>query len=499
VTADSGGRRDREKTGAVAGRASRDETRADARGSDGRAERWARIAIGFAFVWFAARLTFFALAISPAVPPDEETHVGRVLFYSRTWLLPSPGPDDHALGLLSNRPFLYNWVLGRFAAMGLNDLASLRLLNAAAGLGTVWFGLRFIRVVSRNPLTHVVFVLLLTHTLMFTGISAAVSYDNGANLLAAASFYTCARLFANAQPRDLGLLLLMLGLGCLTKRTFLPLAALIIVAVALHERSRVLALVRALPAMGRGVTAALAVVIVANGVLYGGNLLQFGRLVPGFDQVVGPEAARANRIYARDQILDGYREGRIEFSEAMKRTTSIPHDRDRESTRRQLVESRKRGDWRASFPAYAYWWSRIMIDRSMGYFGHQVIHRFVWEQIGYVAVLLLALALHLSRWRTRNRLAEIGGLVGLGYAAVLLLLVGYPNYLEKGILDSFVQGRYLFPALIPLIGWLATSLCENPPRAIQAPIAAAVCVFFVFGDLPVFLLRSSAIWFGTGP
>ena len=461
-------------------------------------DRWAQIAIGVAFAWFAARLLFFALSISPAVPPDEETHVGRILVSSRTWLLPSPRPEDHALGLLTHRPFLYAWTLGRLAAMGLGDLTALRLVNAAMALGTAWFGLRFIRVVSRETGTHVVFVVLLTHSLMFTGIGAAVSYDNGTNLLAAASFYYCVRLFHSSHPRNLAVLLLTLGLGCLTKRSFLPLAALVVMAVAVHERARFGEWRHQLAGVGRPLTTAVVAVALVNGALYGGNLLHFGRLVPGFDQVVGREAARENRIFARDDILDGYREGRLEFREAMKRNASIQHAGDRDSTRQQLEGLRQRGDWRMSFPTYVFWWGRIMLDRCMGYFGHQVIHRLAWEQIGYAGVLLLALGLYLARWRKRRSLlAGPVGILALAYATVLLLLVNYPNYLEKGILDAGVQGRYLFPVWVPLMGWLATSLWENPPRVLRTPIAALVCGFFVWGDLPIFLQRTTKVWFDT--
>ena len=135
----------------------------------------------------------------------------------------------------------------------------------------------------------------------------------------------------------------------------------------------------------------------------------------------------------------------------------------------------------------------------MGYFGHQVIHRSVWEQIGYLVILLLALGLHLIHFRQRNRVASTLGLVALGYAAVLVHLVGYPNYLERGIIDAFVQGRYLFPVWIPLVGWLATSLCEKPPQALRTAIAVLVCAFFVWGDLPVFLLRTTSVWFQASP
>ena len=261
---------------------------------------WTRVAIAACFVSFGARLLGLAVSLDGSVPPDEVTHVGRVLAHAATWGLPESGPDDYPLGLISDRPFLYNWMLGRLAALGLDDLVKLRLLNVGMALATAAYGLRFIRAVTREPLTHVVFLVLLTNTLMFTGIGAAVSYDNGANLLAAAAFYYLAKLRSDWDPKTLAALVLAIGLGCLTKRSFLPLAALIVAAVLLHERRHLRDASAWLTGMGRPLALLIVVVTLANVWLYGGNLVRYQRLVPSLDQVVGVEAALQNRIFARD-------------------------------------------------------------------------------------------------------------------------------------------------------------------------------------------------------
>lgn len=466
---------------------------------------WERAAILAAFAYFAARLVYFAFAIDGSVPPDEETHVGRVLAYAKFWAWPTSGPDNYELGLLTHRPFLYSWAMGRlaaFASLGAGDLVWLRLVNVAMALGTVGYGLRFVRVVSNQPLTRVVFAVLITNTLMFTGIGSAVSYDNATNLLAAAAFYYLARIFADSRPRDVAVLLLVLGLGCLTKRSFLPLAALAVAAVLVHERHRLREWRAELGGVGRVLASAVLLVGLANAVLYGGNLVRFGRLVPGFEQVVGTEAARENRIFARDEILDGYREGRLTSREALARVEEIRHLADRESTRRQLAMLERRSgrdEWRISFPRYVALWGRIMVDRSMGYFGHRVIHRAAWEQTVVGLLLLLALALHAARWRQpAASTARAGGLLALGYALLVMLLVNLPTYLEKGIVDAGVQGRYLFPIWVPFLAWLAVAVCEEAPRVLRVPLAAGVCIAFLYSDLPTFLLRASPAWFAGG-
>jgi hypothetical protein len=52
---------------------------------------------------------------------------------------------------------------------------------------------------------------------------------------------------------------------------------------------------------------------------------------------------------------------------------------------------------------------------------------------------------------------------------------------------------------LPLIGWLACALTRDAPGPLRLPIAALVCAFFVYGDLPVFLLGATAAWFHGAP
>jgi hypothetical protein len=472
------------------------------------ADRATRLAIAGCFAYLAARLVYFALAIDPSVPPDETTHLGRVLAFAGTWGIPEPGSDNYALGLLGERAFLYNWVLARLAwvgALGRPDesvLPLLRLVNVAMALGTAFYALRFIRVVTSDRLTHVVFLVLFTNTLMFTGLGAAVTYDNGANLLAAASFYYLARLFQEWDANDFASLAIVAGLGCLTKRSFLPLAALIAAAVLLHEHRQLRHAASRLRGMGAARAAVVAAIALTNLFLYGGNWIEYGRLVPHFDQVVGVEAARENRIFARDYLLDGFREGRLELAEALKLTTEIDHDGDRMATRRQLAGLARRGDWRVEPWVYATTWGRIMLDRTFGYFGHQVIHRAFWERAAYGAILLLAVGFHVAAWRQDPRPRQTerwGAAIAWVYLLVVLLLVNYPNYAERGILDAGVHGRYLFPVWAPLIGWVACALGRDAPKRLRVPVCVAACGIFVLGDLPVFLLRATPAWFGGTP
>ena len=61
---------------------------------------------GLVLAWFAARVTFMALELHPFVPPDETTHIGRMVAYAKVWGVPDNGPATFEYGLLDRRPWL---------------------------------------------------------------------------------------------------------------------------------------------------------------------------------------------------------------------------------------------------------------------------------------------------------------------------------------------------------------------------------------------------------
>ena len=153
-----------------------------------RTERWELAAIGLLLVWFAARVAWLAFQVHPFVPPDEVTHFGRVLAFAQVAGVPDDGPGTFEHGLVGRAPWLYYWLMARAIALNvfpLPDLVFARLVNGLLGLATVALGICWVRAWCTSAWARVLFAVLLSNTLMFTGLAGSVSYDNGANLLAA--------------------------------------------------------------------------------------------------------------------------------------------------------------------------------------------------------------------------------------------------------------------------------------------------------------------------
>ena len=65
--------------------------------------------------------------------------------------------------------------------------------------------------------------------------------------------------------------------------------------------------------------------------------------------------------------------------------------------------------------------------------------------------------------------------------------VNYPAYIEWGFIGISVQGRYLFPVILPIYGLTAGFMISYWPERLQLGVVLLVAVVFLVGDFPFFL------------
>jgi hypothetical protein len=466
-------------------------------------------------LYFAARTVLLACTLAPDIPPDETLHMGRAEAYGAVLGIPADNAATHHLGVLRFAPPLYYWVMGkllRLNATPLDDLLWLRLWNAALGFATALVAVRAIRRLVDDPLARLVALAVVTNTLMFTGVCASVSYDNAVNLLAALAIDA---LLAFLPRNDAGALVrgaLCAAAGCLVKASFVPLALLLTAALLFRQGRMWTAVRRSLASwlderpVGRGAgLLLLAALVAANLVLYGGNLARFGSLEADPEAVLGLDAALANRMFARDWIFDGFVRGDLTLAAARRRAAAIDDAGARATTLWLLANEQQRRQGRAEAQrmgplAYALGWSELMLRRSLGYTGHRRLMKSDVALIPYAVFLAVAALGAARRWRpaTAPDAVSYAGWVAFLYATALLWLFNYPTYLRLGFLDVAVQGRYLFPVLVPL-GALAVRYAGGaPPAALRPGLLLAVAALFLWGDGPWFWASVPADWL-TGP
>jgi len=465
-------------------------------------------------IYFGLRLVFFALCLAPFVPPDEVSHAGLCKVFSTVFLLPDNGPGTYQYGLVTNIPWLYYWTMGKLLHLnifGLPDLVFLRLLNIPLAFATVYFATRLLRLVTGDRLTRLLLLVLLTNTAMFSLLSASVSYDNLTNLLAVLAIYYTFAFYRQRSGSLLVAALLCQLAGCLTKVTLLPLALvldLLLAAWTLSRWRQSAAELRAyLTSRGHALwqVPLILVLLGLNLQLYGGNYLRFGTLAATMSRVLTPEISMQDRIGARENIFSLYESGKISYMDALQLAGEMTNPGDKSDTFFLLMNYQglraNPALWMGPL-AYTGVWLQEMSSTIFGIKAHLPMYKGTRYLVPVYLVLALALAGFLTRWRPRDSgwLPGALALIAGYYALVLLVKVNYPAYTYYGTPGITLQGRYLFPVLVPIYLLVCRYLLElfraQRPRTV---LALATALLFIAYDFPWFLAHAGAQWYAWLP
>jgi len=468
-------------------------------------------------VYFVLKVTYFALVTDPYVPPDEVTHYGISQLYAQSIVPPVDSPESYRYGLITRSPNAYYLLMGRLLnanIFALTDLHFLRLANIPLGLLTVMFGYLWMRLFTENRIARCLFVTMLTNTLMFTFLNASVNYDNLTNLLAAAAWYFLNLFFARRQPAALASFFLCAFAGTLTKVTFLPLAAILFAVLLFRERrAQLVPVSNWLPLVSRvrsgtfWLFASAICLLALSARLYGGNMLWYGHLIPTSNQILTHEQSMQNRIYARNYVNNAYLSGQLTYEQAQAATEDITHPGDRIGAQNMLWLAHRqatRNLARAGRFAYFKNWTRVIGASAFGVLGHIHVLMNPSGLKRYAALFAMAactaIVVHIAaRWRG-NREPGVAAqtttavVVVVAYA-IVLFEYNYRVYLNSGHPSVTVQGRYLFPIIVPAFGLVSRYLICYWPRFLQVIVAMLAGAYFLLGDLPFFLNHADSAWF----
>jgi len=472
-------------------------------------------AVSVLLVYFAARLLFLACTVAAAVPPDEITHAGLSRVFSGTLLLPVNSPETYQFGLVTNIPWLYYWLMGKLLHcnfFGLSDLVFLRLLNIPFAFGTVWYAIRLLRLFTDNRLALLLLVAVMTNIPMFSVLSASVSYDNMANLLAAMAIYYQFAFFRRRSGGLLAASLICQLAGSLTKVTFLPLTLALNLLLLLNEwrnLGKFHAAVRQYFQLSvRRACLAFALLVILTGLnvqLYGGNYLRYGWLLPGMTEVVSPQATMKYRLGARGMIFNQYREEKITYTDALILAGEIDHPVDKADTFFLLMNYEKMKHnpqlW-MDLPAYVKFWFKNMLGTIFGIKAHLGMFKPSLYLLPVYLLMALATLGFLVRWRPREEGWLPPGLAAIAvfYAGYLLYAVNYDNYLNYGEPGLTMYGRYLFLLLAPVCVLMCRYLlllCRS--EQLRWSLALATALLFIVYDFPWFLAHATPEWYDWLP
>ena len=473
-------------------------------------ENAANVFIFMAFGYFIFRLFFFASHISHYAPPDETTRFALCQVFSKTLLLPKNSEETYSLGLVTHIPYLYYFIMGKCLKLNffpVSDLVFLRFINCLLSFATVVYGYKWIRLVTPNRICHLLFVILITNTAMFSFLGAAVSYDNMTNFFAVTALYYLHIFFKNTDTSSFLLFVVSLLGGALAKKTYLPLILAYLGILIFRQRKQLKnvsnTVIKVLPSLRFRQIALLGIaliLLVLNVNLYLGNLIRFGRVVPRMNQVLTEEQSMQYRIYARGRIVSLYKSGLLTYEEAVEKAKEIQHPGDSVATL-YLLKIAKTNALNALPPIgrikYAFLWIIHMLHLSTGISSHISLLKNPYFSAGYYFNFLFSFYLFLRHWKltyTDSRIAD-AFFICFFYAIILMQFVNYPIYTHYRSLYLALQVRYFFPVIVPLYGIVSYFLINPFNKTVQIIIFLLIAIFFIWGDFPYFLLNASSQWY----
>jgi len=460
--------------------------------------------IVFLFGYFLFRSIFFATHISHYIPPDEVTHFAICKEFSESILFPERSPENYHLGVINKGPYLYYLVMGNLLRVNISffpDLIYLRLMNCLISLFTVYYGYKWIKIVTEDRLSRILFLVLITNTPMFTMVSSSVNNDNLNNFFSAAAIFYLHKYLKNSNYFLLVFFVVSILCGLLTKITFLPISLVYILILFFRGKEQNKLNLSKLFEIKKERYISIILVsflITLNLILYGQNLMRYNSFVPKADQILSEEQAMQNRIYARNKIVESYRTGKIDFEKAMEQVNTIEHIGDRKTalyllrlTKEHLLEPKPLIDRLQ----YVEVWLRIMIDRAIGLSGHiYMLKESYWFSV-YKLILFVSFLMFVRYWKPLDeRILTEAFVICSFYGIVLMQVVNYSTYKETFAIGLAVSGRYFFQVLVPFYGIVAYYLITPFKRSFQIAILTLVSLYFICGDYPYFLFNVTSDW-----
>jgi hypothetical protein len=389
--------------------------------------------------------------------------------------------------------------------LGTSELLFLRLFNIPFAFATIFFVWRMLQLLTNDRLTQLLLMIMMTNTIMFSFLSASVSYDNMTNALAAMAIYYLLAFFKTRTGNMLTASVLCQLAGTLTKITFLPLVLVMNILLFIHEFKNINNLSASLKnyihTSGKGglvMIVAIFFMCILNIQLYGENIVKYGKIIPSLSQVISHDHAMKNRIYARNIIYSAFKEKRISLDKALEMTSQyFKSELDRKMNIKMIsdyMEHKKSGKPLLNPFEYMGLWSLRMMATIFGVeWSMNMLNKGIFIPIFIVWIMMAGLGA-LIRYHSpeAGRLPFFLAVIAVFYSLFLMYAVNYPIYLKAEIFNLAVQGRYIFPVIGPLyILWSYYLLRLFKERNARVIIFFVTALIFIASDLPYFIVHTT--------
>ena len=379
---------------------------------------------------FIAQVIYLIFAMRIGVPPDELTHIRFIEYYKEHSLSPFIEGQESSffLGDITREvSYLYHYVsslIMRLLPLGsLAGYVVLRFVSLALAFGTLVMSAKLGRLLKIPEHIITIGLFVITNASEFLLMSAAINNDQVVWLAAASGLYLLVKAWQEGM--SLRILLLLASIVLLTsvaKKTFLPVGAVLaLIAAVLAWRARANMLTE-LRKIRWPEIVLLIVMLVSLGLFVeriGNNIVRYGSIDVRCDAIHSTEQCLQYGVFRRNYRLD--REGPPPVLAFRQFAPSWWH--------RTLERVFGPQAWTGTTPP-AIWFTKI-------------IH-------GLVILSLVGAATVARKKQPIDRQRIFVFLLGLAYI-IFNMLFNYQLYQRWGTFSLALQGRYIFPVIVPLV------------------------------------------------
>ena len=140
--------------------------------------------------------------------------------------------------------------------------------------------------------------------------------------------------------------------------------------------------------------------------------------------------------------------------------------------------------------SFSYLWLETMLSNTVGILAHRPlsIHKNENELSLFKLFFLASFFIVARYWRmnTAGFMVNQGIGIILAYGLFLMLYFNYYQIYLWCFAPLAVQGRYIFPVIVPLYGIIAYYLTSFVGKKLSILIVILVALFFIWGDYPYY-------------
>lgn len=432
------------------------------------------------FTIFASHLV---LNLRMGLSPDSTYHPEVSRAYTTTWGIPENTEETYQFRDITRIPYLSFWVNARLMnlnnqTLNINEVHLLRFFNLMFAVGTLIFTYLISKVVIKGKWSSLLPTFLLANTLMFISLSSAINYDNMANFFATVSIYFFVKYLK--QPKQISNTILMffaLTIATLTKSTILPLAlvATIIWAYILLKKKilNMEYITQLKQTKNILILIPLILFIYLNISLYLPNIMDFGSLEPDCIDMLTHEQCLQNGVYNRDINMIP-----VVFEGGFIDTVKLILDGERMNP-----------------ITYLPFWITEMSRKIFGIMGDKSLYMEYDYLPFYFAFGILGIYLIIKNRSKLGRVDKSLIIISSFYALFLMMYHNYDTYIKHDWPDLALQGRYIFPVLVPIYVIFSKYFVQIKNKKILYILTTILILGFILGSYVYFLVKVPSDWY----